>query len=466
MIMDFNNGMKRTVLIVDDESDLLMTINDYFGKFSDHFSIRTASNGIEALDVLQEENVSLLVTDIMMPELNGLELLARVYNEYPTVPCIVFSAFGDDDLDKRLKKLGCLHFFDKPFDLELLYQKIRTVLEQSESTGYINALSLESFLQLISLEQKTAIVEIVYKPTGEKGHFFLSSGNLIDATFRDYQGEEAFFKILGLKKSEIAISIHFRSLNRPQKVQQSITHLLMEAARLNDERERNKNGTLAEADNFVPDEFNNQQYEDDFELTLDSDFEEELPKETASSDTFPQDEVDHSKQISTIGIEGTRVGKTESPVSVISFSGNPVTITPRNTSAVNKGEPKEEQSKRDGELLKEIFPKGMLSSLSSIPEVLLTIVFDTNGRMLFIKGQKKKTNMDELGQVSLQIVEGVKKIARQFLLKQCVITTIEYRNQIIVSKPFNGAVLILLVKEHEALGRIRFNLQKYYTSRK
>lgn len=268
----------KKVLIVDDEKDLLATLLDFFESFSEAFTLEIAHNGSEALDVLSTEEISLLVTDIMMPEMDGLTLLSHMMNRYPTIPCIVFSAYGTPDIQEKLEKLGALYYLEKPFKLETLASYIVKILKDTEHAGFLNAIALESFLQLLEMEKKSGIIEIAHRRSEHKGHIYLSGGELVDAHFLEKTGEEAVYEILLLDKHDITIAVHFREIKRDKKITNRMMHIIMEAMRLKDDKKRHKIG----AEITLEQPFTEPEGESEGNLFFD--IPDDLPAETANTE--------------------------------------------------------------------------------------------------------------------------------------------------------------------------------------
>jgi len=83
------------VLLVDDENAALEGLRDIFEALS--FNVFTAENGLEALALLRSETVDAVVTDLVMPEMDGFELLTLVSDLYPQIPVYLTTAFADND---------------------------------------------------------------------------------------------------------------------------------------------------------------------------------------------------------------------------------------------------------------------------------------------------------------------------------------------------------------------------------
>ena len=120
-----------TVLVVDDEPEILASLRRTLRKES--FELLTTTSPIEALQLLAERRVDLLIADIDMPELNGLELVARVRRDHPEVIRMLLT--GDASLDSALSAIndGEVHrYLTKPWDKGHLRATIREALERLE----------------------------------------------------------------------------------------------------------------------------------------------------------------------------------------------------------------------------------------------------------------------------------------------------------------------------------------------
>jgi YesN/AraC family two-component response regulator len=108
---------KKKVLLVDDEPFLLEALAEYLMEF-DHeiYTVLTANNGREALEFLPRKDIGLIVSDIYMPEISGIQLLIRIKEKYPETGVILMSAYCSEQIRKEVDQNGCLHFIEKPFE--------------------------------------------------------------------------------------------------------------------------------------------------------------------------------------------------------------------------------------------------------------------------------------------------------------------------------------------------------------
>jgi CheY-like chemotaxis protein/predicted regulator of Ras-like GTPase activity (Roadblock/LC7/MglB family) len=231
----------KSVLIVDDEKSLLLSMQAGFDAYKDRFDVITARNGKEATAILGTMPISLVVTDLKMPEMDGFELLGFLQHNFPQIPVIVMTAFGTPEIETRLSQTGMIRMLEKPVDFEELTQLILSLLDQDFTGGTLTGISLPSFLQLIEMERNTCLMEIK-SMDGRQGLLYFNKGILYDAVFGDLTAEEAALQLFALDD----VKISFRNLptkKLKRRIKKKLMSLLMEGARLKDERQ----GTTGQA---------------------------------------------------------------------------------------------------------------------------------------------------------------------------------------------------------------------------
>ncbi len=245
----------KEVLIVDDFKPTLESMRAYLaGEYVGEIKIHIAENGKKAIEVLGSNEIDLVVTDISMPVMDGLELLAYMSKKHPGIPVIVMTSFGTPQIEERLKKFKAFLYLEKPFDIKELEGKILEGLN-AESEGHIRGFSLPSFLQLIEIESKTCTLEIEYGDN--KGFLYFMDGSLIGAKTPDKTGVEAALEILALEKAEIDILAKCR---KPEKtIETPLHYLLLESARIKDEENREK-GEKASLESLIEEEIEKEMY--------------------------------------------------------------------------------------------------------------------------------------------------------------------------------------------------------------
>ena len=114
------------ILIVDDDETIRDTLKELL---SEHYTCQTAGTADEAFARLSEKPYDLVLSDISMPEVSGLELLGSVLQQYPKTPVIVISGISDQEHVQGLLKLGAFDFLLKPFRLEVVEKSVKRALE-------------------------------------------------------------------------------------------------------------------------------------------------------------------------------------------------------------------------------------------------------------------------------------------------------------------------------------------------
>jgi two-component system response regulator PilR (NtrC family) len=116
------------ILIVDDEQSYRQLLSLVFE--GDGHSIRTATNGREALALLQEEPADVVISDVRMPDMDGIEMLSSVRESQPDLGVVLMTAFASVETAREAFKLGADDFIQKPFDVEELKLIVRKTLEK------------------------------------------------------------------------------------------------------------------------------------------------------------------------------------------------------------------------------------------------------------------------------------------------------------------------------------------------
>lgn len=221
------------ILIAEDDTKLRNFFRLYFEKYKESFEVIFAGDGEEAIEILNQKYIALVITDILMPRLDGIGLLAYINNKFPHIPCIVVTSHPSEGLEQKLSNDKLIRIFQKPFRLAALTEAILKALEPDTPDGILKGISVASFLQMIKLEEKTCLFE-VHSPGQGKGFFYFNEGILYDAVYGDLRGEEAAFKLIVMQKAEI----RFRNLPNKKiarRINKELTGLIMEAARRMDE---------------------------------------------------------------------------------------------------------------------------------------------------------------------------------------------------------------------------------------
>jgi twitching motility two-component system response regulator PilG len=221
-----------TVLIVDDDVALQKLLDASLKRFARDFTVVFASNGREAVEVLNQDKISLLVTDIKMPEMDGFALLSYMSGHFPETPCIVLTSYAIPGLQKRMAQ-RTFQFLKKPVKPSVLAEMIKKGLEQARQGGAFSGVSLSGLMQVISTEGKTCLLNI--NAAGKKlGMMFFKEGELFDARYAGVSGEKAAVELIAMDDVEVLQSNLPRKVI-PRRITTGMQALILEAMRLKDE---------------------------------------------------------------------------------------------------------------------------------------------------------------------------------------------------------------------------------------
>jgi DNA-binding NtrC family response regulator len=125
---------QKHIFVIDDEQNLLRTIE--FILEAANYKVTTAVNGQDALTHIFTDNnghtpIDLVVTDIRMPGLSGLQLLDQLNQSDVNIPVLVITAHGNKELIIELMRKGCADYLDKPFDDEEFVSRVGLLLEDA-----------------------------------------------------------------------------------------------------------------------------------------------------------------------------------------------------------------------------------------------------------------------------------------------------------------------------------------------
>jgi len=116
------------VLIVDDEKDFANTLAQRLKMRN--LKVSTAYDGEEALTRLKEDEPDVVVLDLRMPGMHGMEVLQEMRKGYPDIQVIVLTGHGTDKDKEEAKRLGGFGFLNKPVDIDILEQKIKAAFNE------------------------------------------------------------------------------------------------------------------------------------------------------------------------------------------------------------------------------------------------------------------------------------------------------------------------------------------------
>lgn len=154
----------RSILIVDDEERLLRVLR--LGLASGGYKVRTASNGQEALDEILSSPFDVVITDLKMPVMGGLDLVLELERLGIKVPLIVMTAYADVDTAVKSFKHGAVDYIRKPFSVDELESVIARVISQHPVTE--TADELKTLQQGVEEKEKELVEKALAKARNNK----------------------------------------------------------------------------------------------------------------------------------------------------------------------------------------------------------------------------------------------------------------------------------------------------------
>ena len=124
---------KGKILIVDDEEgirDMLADLMEVLG-----YPSVVACNGREGLDCLEKERVSLVISDIKMPVMNGIEMMKKIKEKFSDLQVLLITGYEADYSREDGKEAGAADYICKPFNIDVIEKKVRTLLEKQNGRG-------------------------------------------------------------------------------------------------------------------------------------------------------------------------------------------------------------------------------------------------------------------------------------------------------------------------------------------
>ena len=236
------------ILLLDDDADWLMLCRELLSGLSSRPELLTATTAKRALSLLETESVRLLICDLKMPRMDGLQVLAIVRRQFPDVRTVVLSGLVDEDYRSRAYALGVDLFWPKiemQRDSKQFNECLESLLGRDSETGFrgIQSKSLLDIIQMECLSRSSIVLRIQRGPLTAK--LWIQDGELFDAEIDGARGEAALSRILAWKTGS------FESLpaepGRERTIHKPVNALLLESAQSFDETSQLAAGDTTDA---------------------------------------------------------------------------------------------------------------------------------------------------------------------------------------------------------------------------
>ncbi len=227
---------RHKILILDDDPEVLEMYKEMLSQLPSRPEIHTALDGARGLALLEAEPFRLLICDLKMPKMDGLQVLSIVRRRFPELRTVVMTGVQDEEFRSRAYALGVDLFWLKPDtqqNIQMFLECLESLLGQDPTGGFrgVQSKSLMDIIQMECLSLSSTVLRITRGPL--VGKIWIVGGELIHAEAEGAMGEAAFRRILEWKAGTFenlpAELEHERTIEKP------VNALLLEAAQAMDE---------------------------------------------------------------------------------------------------------------------------------------------------------------------------------------------------------------------------------------
>ena len=210
--------------------------------------IQIATSGARAIALLESEPYRLLITDLKMPRMDGLQVLSIVRRKHPNLRTVVLTSVMDEQFRARVYAQGVDLFWQKPSterEIDMFRDCIESPIERDDQAGFrgVQSKSLVDLIQIECLSQSSSVLRITNGPL--VGKIWINHGELFDAEAGNLQGEEAFLHILSWKSGNFEVMPS--EPRHARVIQKSYNALLLETVQAFDEAQAGASNPTAES---------------------------------------------------------------------------------------------------------------------------------------------------------------------------------------------------------------------------
>jgi CheY-like chemotaxis protein/predicted regulator of Ras-like GTPase activity (Roadblock/LC7/MglB family) len=222
----------KRVLVVDDEPNVVKTCKRILEL--EGFAVEGATDGTSAIKLYRSEEFDLVVTDLKMPGMDGLKLLAAIREHNPRASVAILTAYGTKENVVEALQQGACEFLEKPLDAKTLVAAVRRILESKGGAvvqGNLRSLGLPNIVQINCAERNQALLRI--RQAGREGRVYFADGEVVHAALGKKTGADAVYELLTWEEGEFELQMGAAAPERT--IEGSWSGLLLEGARRMDE---------------------------------------------------------------------------------------------------------------------------------------------------------------------------------------------------------------------------------------
>ncbi|MEN8223603.1 MAG: response regulator [Acidobacteriota bacterium] len=190
----------RNILLLDDDPVILEIMKNELN-IPEKYSTFAVSNGVEGLEVLNSTKIDVIITDILMPEFDGIQLISYLQENQINIPVLVITSVEDVDIIDHVAGMGINNIFKKPIDFKSLMNQIDFSTEKAGT--FENKIDLLFLCKLFDLEKRST--EISVEDGKKKGVLTIKSGKITFAEFESLTGIKALEKLFSLADPKVSL---------------------------------------------------------------------------------------------------------------------------------------------------------------------------------------------------------------------------------------------------------------------
>ena len=227
---------RHKILLLDDDPDVLEMYKEMLSQLPSHPEIHTATTGARGLALLEAEPFRLLICDLKMPKMDGLQVLSIVRRRFPEVRTVVMTGVHEEEFRQRAYALGVDLFWLKPDtqqNMQMFLECLESLLGR-DTTGGFRGVQSKSLMDIIQMECLSLSSTVLRITRGQLvGKIWIVGGELIHAEADGVSGEPAVRRILEWKSGTFENMP--AELEHPRTIDKPVNALLLEAAQAIDE---------------------------------------------------------------------------------------------------------------------------------------------------------------------------------------------------------------------------------------
>lgn len=209
------------VVLVDDNREFCQLLEEYLNEQENISVVGVGYNGVEGLKLVKEKEPDILVLDLIMPHLDGIGVMEELnrLDLSSKVKTIILTAFGQEEVTKRVVELGANYYIMKPFDLDKLVERIRQMMKppKGSSNGYAISSTKVSRKEVDLDVRITEVMHQLGVPAHIKGYIYLREA--IELVIKDIE-------YLGAVTKELYPSVAAKYNTTPSRVERAIRHAI------------------------------------------------------------------------------------------------------------------------------------------------------------------------------------------------------------------------------------------------